>query len=82
MHDLEGQRLENFYSRITRENDIPLTEDYVPQKHRTQVMQAVKNARYFPSQKWDPLVKALYPYVEQEKQQRQIQRNMQSGSLH
>lgn len=82
MHDLEGNPLENFYSRITRENDIVLTEDYEPEKHRTQVMRAIKNAQYFPPQKWEPLVKALYPYVEQDKMQKQIQRNMQHGRLH
>lgn len=81
-HDPFGNPVENIYARITPENDIPLTEDYVPQKHRTQVMQTVKNAKYFPPKKWAILVENLYPYVEQDKMQKQIQRNMQGGRLH
>lgn len=81
-HDIEGNQIENYYSRITRENDIPLPEDYIAEKHRSIVMKTVMGAQYFPPQKWEPLVKALYPYVEQDKMQKQIQRNMQGGRLH
>ena len=81
-HDIEGNRIENYYARITRDHDVVLPEDYEPKKHRTEVMAAIRNAEYYPPQKWDPLVKSLYPYVEAEKQQQQIQRNMQGGRLH
>ena len=81
-HDLEGNRKENMYARITKENDVVLPEDYVAEKHRTEVMRTIRNAKYFPPRYWDKLVEALHPYVEAEKQQRQIQRNMQGGHLH
>lgn len=81
-HDPFGNRVENIYARLTEENDVVIPEDYESEKHRTLVMNALRKAKYFPPKKWDTLVNNLYPYVEAEKQQRQIQRNMQQGRLH
>lgn len=81
-HDPFGNRAENIYARLTEANDVVIPEDYEPEKHRTLVMGALKDAKYFPPKKWDTLVNNLHPYVEAEKQQRQIQRNMQGGHLH
>lgn len=78
-HDLEGNPIENHYARITPENDIVIYDQYQPKDHRTDVMSRVMHAQYFPSKKWDPLVNGLYVYVEQDKAQRQMERDIRSG---
>lgn len=76
--NLDGTLEPARYAILTPGNDVCLTEDFEDDKHRSQVLDAVRNARYRPVKYWDELVCGLYPYVERENKVKAAQREMEA----
>ena len=66
------------YAILTPGNDVCLTEDFEDDKHRSQVLEAVRTAQYHPAKYWNDLVHGLYPYVERENAVQAANREMEA----
>lgn len=73
--DIHGNRRPKYWSKITHENDMLLLSEYDDNRDRSAVLETIKNAKFFPPAKWQPIIDANYQYVETARQQRALDRN-------